>query len=175
MRGVYGGGHGGRERASGSSPRVRGLHRDPYRQCPRRRIIPACAGFTWWRPGPWPGPGDHPRVRGVYRPDARHAAGPRGSSPRARGLPARGTSRGWYSGIIPACAGFTLVPTSPYATLSDHPRVRGVYPTISPTEKRIKGSSPHARGLRGRRAHGVGGLGIIPACAGFTGIAETKP
>ena len=51
----------------GSSPRVRGLHRDPYRQCPRRRIIPACAGFT--SQGDFTGLvfGDHPRVRGVYR------------------------------------------------------------------------------------------------------------
>ena len=72
-------------------------------------------------------------------------------------------------GIIPACAGFTLVPTSPYATLSDHPRVRGVYSGRHSMPMPVGGSSPHARGLRERPLLGGQGLRIIPACAGFTG------
>ena len=71
-------------------------------------------------------------------------------------------------GIIPACAGFTLVPTSPYATLSDHPRVRGVYSGRHSMPMPVGGSSPHARGLRERPLLGGQGLRIIPACAGFT-------
>ena len=71
-------------------------------------------------------------------------------------------------GIIPACAGFTLVPTSPYATLSDHPRVRGVYSGRHSMPMPVGGSSPHARGLR-RLLGRYPLLGrIIPACAGFT-------
>ena len=46
--------------------------------------------------------------------------------------------------------------------------MRGVYPTISPTEKRIKGSSPHARGLPLSTTTICVRLGIIPARAGFT-------
>ena len=50
----------------------------------------------------------------------------------------------------------------------DHPRTRGVYASRYDSDGKRRGSSPHARGLRG----GHGGLGrhhrIIPACAGFT-------
>ena len=72
----------------------------------------------------------------------------RGSSPRARGAPARGSQwgpRGW-----------------------DHPRVRGEHNGDPEAKSSYRGSSPRARGAPrpGRPAHR--GAGIIPACAGST-------
>ena len=71
-----------------------------------------------------------------------------GSSPLARGL--RRGGRWWAPGrrIIPARAGFTIREGNVRVILPDHPRSRGVYPTISP--------------------HGRDALWIIPARAGFT-------
>ena len=51
---------------------------------------------------------DHPRSRGVYIRKAVKAADPDGSSPLARGLPARLARGSLGSRIIPARAGFTL-------------------------------------------------------------------
>ena len=74
---------------SGSSPLARGLHRagaDTYR---RRGIIPARAGFTVHVPTSRPDVSDHPRSRGVYVLPNPRAPIIMGSSPLARGLPAR--------------------------------------------------------------------------------------
>ena len=91
----------------GSSPHARGLPSLCISLCSNHRIIPARAGFT--RPTTWPPAtsGDHPRTRGVYCGLGRDRAGGLGSSPHARGLRVRGTSRR-LSG-------------------RDHPRTRGVY------------------------------------------------
>ena len=51
----------------------------------------------------------------------------------------------------------------------DHPRSRGVYPSSTGPSSRRPGSSPLARGLRGRWYRRLGAHGIIPARAGFTG------
>ena len=50
----------------GSSPLARGLPLSSARNNPGNRIIPARAGFTHPERPTWPGPGDHPRSRGVY-------------------------------------------------------------------------------------------------------------
>ena len=75
-------------------------------------------------------------------------------------------------GIIPACAGFTLMATISPGSRSDHPRMRGVYPSRGAQRPRRAGSSPHARGLRVGRADRSVDWGIIPACAGFTAGTE---
>ena len=53
----------------------------------------------------------------------------------------------------------------------DHPRSRGVYPEDLVIFASPEGSSPLARGLRGRTGQGAGQARIIPARAGFTSIA----
>ena len=52
--------------------------------------------------------------------------------------------------------------------MRDHPRSRGVYPTIAENYVHREGSSPLARGLHDRLAEVLVNRGIIPARAGFT-------
>ena len=169
-RGVY---HGVRQAVTvdaGSSPLARGLQ-DGWRGAgPRPGIIPARAGFTS-SAAPMMSPArDHPRSRGVYC--------------RA------GRVDGVGLGIIPARAGFTGGPHDRARGRRDHPRSRGVYPGFYADENVIAdhprsrgvyvinlscaivtgGSSPLARGLRRRSLLLLGGPGIIPARAGFTGM-----
>ena len=140
---------------------------------PRRpRIIPAHAGFTSRPTGPPPSRPDHPRTRGVYPSDQHNRVTGRGSSPHTRGLRHRRPVAAVILGIIPARAGFTCRAGDLPPEHKDHPRTRGVYWACTRTRLSTVGSSPHARGLR-RGRHGVGpGLGIIPARAGFTSVAE---
>ena len=134
-------------RLNGSSPLARGLQDDVVGPRRRRGIIPARAGFTSSHPGKARTSRDHPRSRGVYLRIANRLAPYVGSSPLARGLQfPSGTSFG-STGIIPARAGFTTWRTRTWRWLRDHPRSRGVYPSIPEFTKRHKGSSPLARGL----------------------------
>ena len=116
----------------------------------RHRIIPARAGFTTGLGKPAESPWDHPRSRGVYD---------------------------WWSivdglteRIIPARAGFTTGSRSSCATGSDHPRSRGVYAYHRPYLVPFSGSSPLARGLRGKASQSNFASRIIPARAGFTQV-----
>ena len=92
----------------GSSPLARGLRPLRPRRRPRRRIIPARAGFTRTGPNTTNTGRDHPRSRGVYpglNPSKLPSAG---SSPLARGLLGDRGPRALPRRIIPARAGFTL-------------------------------------------------------------------
>ena len=132
------------------------------------RIIPARAGFTqrrgnrprnWW---------DHPRSRGVYSRSRGRIWPPTGSSPLARGLhhfPWRASQQPW---IIPARAGFTMIPGRPKNATPDHPRSRGVYPRLDRPLLERDGSSPLARGLHYETMTDAERARIIPARAGFT-------
>ena len=147
-RGVYGPDHDQLPGHEGSSPLARGLLARLADWRGEARIIPARAGFT--RPGwePSVSTADHPRSRGVYSSPVRTVSPTRGSSPLARGLPARNGVEVTGGRIIPARAGFTP-PGTPRTT----PR---------------RGSSPLARGLRSTAAWAAAAAGIIPARAGFT-------
>ena len=91
-----------------------------------------------------------------------------GSSPHARGA-LRIIDKGHAGkGIIPACAGSTGQVEDESRTKRDHPRMRGEHFTVSISIHWLLGSSPHARGAQARGAAGMGGRGIIPACAGST-------
>ena len=137
-----------------------------------RWIIPARAGFTPRGRVRGRGRPDHPRSRGVY-PSGSYASMMRdGSSPLARGLPPTGPPGRAGRGIIPARAGFTECPAPPDLAARDHPRSRGVYTVTSSRAPRAPGSSPLARGLHGRLGRTGRGPGIIPARAGFTGLAD---
>ena len=128
MRGVYRRATSSWSRTPGSSPHARGLRNGASLDYQRRRIIPACAGFTPHRRrrpgaqadhprmrgvyGDLAGMGfilrDHPRMRGVYLGGPEHGSAAQGSSPHARGLPTRLRWTRLNRRIIPACAGFTL-------------------------------------------------------------------
>ena len=156
----------------GSSPHARGAPLWRIFRIPPVRIIPACAGST-----PWPAPRargarDHPRMRGEHRSLCSATVRPLGSSPHARGALAWGECRHIVGGIIPACAGSTRRGRGGSRRPRDHPSMRGEYTSGAHRLPLYAGSSPHARGARGRRFLGSRAKGIIPACAGSTRSPE---
>ena len=54
--------------------------------------------------------------------------------------------------------------------MTDHPRMRGVYPSAGRSPPARPGSSPHARGLHEDTNLERSLVRIIPACAGFTNL-----
>ena len=152
----------------GSSPLARGLR---WASTTRRRpawIIPARAGFTR-RTHPWTTDrADHPRSRGVYIIVAASEGGAWGSSPLARGLHRRRVARDHGVRIIPARAGFTAAHCVCAVRARDHPRSRGVYGRPGRRARRVRGSSPLARGLLRAVRVLPEPKRIIPARAGFT-------
>ena len=153
-RGVYATNHTANFNLPGSSPLARGLRNESHRQFQSAGIIPARAGFTATSSTGSVPREDHPRSRGVYARTRRIPATSRGSSPLARGLPARAALVRGGARIIPARAGFTL-------------EMWGDRPAIC-------GSSPLARGLRGCLETGADRCGIIPARAGFTQASDPR-
>ena len=95
---------------TGSSPLARGLLHARSEPRNNYRIIPARAGFTLPVRPDYCHPRDHPRSRGVYYHEIAHETVDQGSSPLARGLPARADYHVDDAGIIPARAGFTPPP-----------------------------------------------------------------
>ena len=168
MRGVYTTMRSRFSLLTGSSPHARGLPVHAHGVGPVPGIIPACAGFTDRSRPARLGREDHPRMRGVYTRCFRPSVYTVGSSPHARGLPPWPSPAISGTRIIPACAGFTLLMTSLFKAMEDHPRMRGVY--LHPDQSGVSdcGSSPHARGLRQPDGCAGNQPGIIPACAGFT-------
>ena len=152
----------------GSSPLARGLPQRRRAGQPGPRIIPARAGFTrgWFEV--WRVVLDHPRSRGVYVAATWRTAPMLGSSPLARGLPLLDTGEGRTGGIIPARAGFTVGGDLCRRESGDHPRSRGVYVKVFPSEAATLGSSPLARGLPLPPSCPEWASRIIPARAGFT-------
>ena len=140
----------------GSSPRVRGT------VSPRLK--------------PSPKPRDHPRVCGEQPMESPMTFCKVGSSPRVRGT-AHGTAQsGMPAGIIPACAGNRSVSGFCHVTLRDHPRVCGEQKIEPHSRKTDPGSSPRVRGTARAATEQLKQSGIIPACAGNSGIdkiAET--
>ena len=91
-----------------------------------------------------------------------------GSSPHARGALPLAEPLLPHRGIIPACVGSTTWSTTWAWCRWDHPRMRGEHASTSTEEDEGWGSSPHARGARGRLRAAPPFCGIIPACAGST-------
>ncbi len=152
----------------GSSPRARGApFRGNFAQT-YAGIIPACAGSTGRRPRRSTRPRDHPRVRGEHSCDISSGVARYGSSPRARGAPEEVLGALDGVGIIPACAGSTLLYGAAIAERRDHPRVRGEHDLALPGNAVGGGSSPRARGAHHQGLCRGVRPGIIPACAGST-------
>ena len=133
-----------------------------------QRIIPARAGQTKpvdihrFRPT------DHPRACGANCVALRAAKTENGSSPRVRGKRIRLALPDAVGRIIPARAGQTPVPATPWAHLADHPRACGANPVNPIDGTRNIGSSPRVRGKRRRNSGMVCRTRIIPARAGQT-------
>ena len=93
-----------------------------------------------------------------------------GSSPHARGARETAALRSGNVGIIPACAGSTYRYGRAVQSGADHPRMRGEHYSRTLGPSFHPGSSPHARGALLHFCVRCGDLGIIPACAGSTGM-----
>ena len=168
MRGEHGRGKAKERARSGSSPHARGTL-VLYILCqPKMGIIPACAGNTVRRGERVVEDWDHPRMRGEHGDTLTSLIPPSGSSPHARGTRCLLTvlALGW--GIIPACAGNTLMPFSQFNRTGDHPRMRGEHMVQEHMNIIVAGSSPHARGTPCLLSPLHDKDGIIPACAGNT-------
>ena len=96
-----------------------------------------------------------------------------GSSPHARGAPPPLHAPDPGRGIIPACAGSTCWRARCRCSCRDHPRMRGEHYLDGSTDRRLTGSSPHARGALGGPVDAVVVGVIIPACAGSTSCPST--
>ena len=146
-RGVYTAAASSATSPSGSSPLARGLHTERRAYDLRPGIIPARAGFTPSSAGSSSPRTDHPRSRGIYLGLLEAGVEELGSSPLARGLLTKEEEQLWDAGIIPARAGFTAPPPPGSGGSRDHPRSRGVYPSVVYSRPARDGSSPLARGL----------------------------
>ena len=111
---------------------------------------------------------DHPRLRGEYNMEIAVFVAGVGSSPLARGVPHSPSYLLPAFGIIPACAGSTLVYEIDLSYLKDHPRLRGEYSIVNRISYSVPGSSPLARGVPDISFERQSYNRIIPACAGST-------
>ena len=137
-----------RKTAVGSSPRVRG-RRQPTQPPPTR---------TW----------AHPRMCGADRLPGANAGEPDGSSPRVRGRRRYPVGRVMVSGLIPACAGQTVLTETSGSPPAAHPRVCGADHSAVALVSNMGGSSPRVRGRPTTVVSRPSILGLIPACAGQT-------
>ena len=157
--------------SGGSSPHARGaLNSLAYRNAPHG-IIPACAGSTGSQRRVRACAGDHPRMRGEHKDSSSPSTPSAGSSPHARGARPQNLTCACEDGIIPACAGSTLMATYVAAFSGDHPRMRGEHWRCGLGNGYFSGSSPHARGAQVPHHQDTTRGGIIPACAGSTRTA----
>ena len=152
----------------GSSPRVRGKLQGRRHRLPPQRLIPACAGKTWQGASRSPPPRAHPRVCGENAHAIHTLKARDGSSPRVRGKPRPQHRAGHRPGLIPACAGKTMVMVVSPAISWAHPRVCGENNTLPAQADVDAGSSPRVRGKPGNTCTGATPRGLIPACAGKT-------
>ena len=172
----------------GSSPHVRGALQHDIQLGNAYGIIPACAGSTRRWPPRTRALRDHPRMCGEHVCEHGRVHPIRGSSPHVRGAPNLKTDYLPVPGIIPACAGSTLlyfftpscqgiIPACAGSTTRspqclkarwDHPRMCGEHISTMGLAFMAAGSSPHVRGARGRGDERLDRQGIIPACAGST-------
>ena len=113
----------------GSSPRVRGTLAPEQDAVRRSGIIPACAGNTYFELVHFLIYGDHPRVCGEHISPESMGRPELGSSPRVRGTHSAPTLIPPTHGIIPACAGNTILGAGTGEEVGDHPRVCGEHPS----------------------------------------------
>ena len=132
--------------AFGSSPPARGTRHDWTRTSNHSRFIPACAGNTATQSISTRSATVHPRLRGEHIRSNSSSRNGGGSSPPARGTPARGFPLELLRRFIPACAGNTSSPSRRLGTSAVHPRLRGEHVDDDVLINAVGGSSPPARG-----------------------------
>ena len=98
-----------------------------------------------------------------------------GSSPRMRGAHKHDTPELMQHRIIPADAGSTALESWTRSRDWDHPRGCGEHRPCTVTCWASMGSSPRMRGAPGYQPHHPRLQGIIPADAGSTRTAPTRP
>ncbi|ERH32731.1 hypothetical protein HMPREF1550_00919 [Actinomyces sp. oral taxon 877 str. F0543] len=153
---------------NGSSPRVRGKHREQVRQRRRRRLIPARAGKTMGCFSFGGTVGAHPRACGENDIAGCSPPALQGSSPRVRGKPHRRPARGPAHRLIPARAGKTARWRSRSCWWGAHPRACGENAPLHLKPSEIQGSSPRVRGKLAVLGGEAEERGLIPARAGKT-------
>ena len=131
---------------AGSSPHVRGAPSKPIVSSKLGGIIPACAGSTFTPSSTHEITWDHPRMCGEHSKHVSYLRFCGGSSPHVRGAQHGRLDGRVRIGIIPACAGSTLLPRFKWRASADHPRMCGEHHVVQPQAQRIRGSSPHVRG-----------------------------
>ena len=132
----------------GSSPRVRGTPGRARNGVGKLGIIPACAGNTSVGEDVESAIGDHPRVCGEHFDVLTDKGEKAGSSPRVRGTQGAWRDPHKRTGIIPACAGNTLIVFLMMSRQRDHPRVCGEHASGHVVVGQTAGSSPRVRGTR---------------------------
>ncbi len=156
----------------GSSPLSRGARGSPHDHIARRRIIPAFAGSTTRSPATRYASPDHPRFRGEHSGSRPATWATSGSSPLSRGALDDAVHDRPSVRIIPAFAGSTGCRRRADCGRADHPRFRGEHPTRRSVDGGWSGSSPLSRGAHQSCRVPSCCLGIIPAFAGSTVLAE---
>ena len=117
---------------------------------------------------------DHPRMCGEHPRNHETTPFHAGSSPHVRGALLVDDLAVDLHGIIPACAGSTNDIISHDPNTWDHPRMCGEHAETWIQSSLPQGSSPHVRGAPELDPCAVRVVGIIPACAGSTGIVTTE-
>ena len=155
-------------RATGSSPRGRGTHRQWWCHRQKSRFIPAWAGNTSPVLPSSPFVPVHPRVGGEhYRVTPSHLD-TIGSSPRGRGTRRAPLAPPRVRRFIPAWAGNTSSRPCPSRPWPVHPRVGGEHAAAAFGYVTNNGSSPRGRGTRVVSFAGLPRNRFIPAWAGNT-------
>ena len=116
----------------GSSPHARGTLVCCGDHASAGGIIPACAGNTDRTVRMRRKPRDHPRMRGEHAVSAVTCVTSWGSSPHARGTRQFDHREKGTPGIIPACAGNTMIIMCRVQINRDHPRMRGEHHSLPP-------------------------------------------
>ena len=156
----------------GSSPRARGTPNGHLSMCTPGRFIPAGAGNTRRRSRYCRHAPVHPRGRGEHDMNGTNRLLLPGSSPRARGTPARRQRPSDAPRFIPAGAGNTCKVRWSRRPLSVHPRGRGEHGQWDACAGSARGSSPRVRGTLQRLVVGRFAPRFIPAGAGNTVNAD---
>ena len=134
------------------------------------RITPAYAGNThFWKWFIFAGQ-DHPRLRGEHFVIATSSRIHQGSPPPTRGTLVKKTKKTFRRGITPAYAGNTSSAPNLFASVQDHPRLRGEHNNLLLSNIRFQGSPPPTRGTQCREKDLKESIRITPAYAGNTDV-----
>ena len=138
------------------------------------RITPTCVGNTTCKTSKTRSSRDHPHLRGEYDMQDKQDKIKQGSPPLAWGILQHVLRQVITCGITPTCVGNTLLNNSWFATVEDHPHLRGEYTRgFKPTCKK-SGSPPLAWGILEAKLEKNKEDGITPTCVGNTSLPASS-